>query len=216
VHTQLGKYHIANSYGLFRHMTGVEKGRPELILEYSDNMDGPWKEYHFMYKPGNVSAAPVFVAPHQPRLDWQMWFAALGNYNENPWLISLTYRLLQGEKSVIKLLDSTKSPSTTPKYIRGSLYSYHYTKRSGTTSDWWQRKREGEYMPAFSKDQAQLVDYIKSIGGLDQDVKTQEGGTYITQTLDSIRGLLDGNRPEYIIWGAVVALLVIIFTSKLL
>jgi len=71
-------------------------------------------------------------------------------------------------------------------------------------------------MPAFSKDQAQLVDYIKSIGGLDQDVKTQEGGTYITQTLDSIRGLLDGNRPEYIIWGAVVALLVIIFTSKLL
>ena len=37
-------------------------------------------------------------APHQPRLDWQMWFAALGRYEHNPWLIHLIYRLLVGQK----------------------------------------------------------------------------------------------------------------------
>jgi len=58
-YTDLQRYHIANSYGLFRRMTGVG-GRPEVILEYSDDVNGPWKEYQFLYKPGNTSAAPVF------------------------------------------------------------------------------------------------------------------------------------------------------------
>ena len=56
----MSRYHVANSYGLFRRMTGVD-GRPEVVLEYSDDVKGPWKEYHFMYKPGDVTAAPVFV-----------------------------------------------------------------------------------------------------------------------------------------------------------
>lgn len=65
LHENLGKYHIANSYGLFRRMTGVEKGRPEVVIEYADDLNGPWKEYHFMYKPGNLSAAPGFVGKHK-------------------------------------------------------------------------------------------------------------------------------------------------------
>ena len=74
-------------------MTGVG-GRPEVILEGSDSVHGPWHEYNFLYKPGNTSVAPKFMLPHQPRLDWQMWFAALGQYQHNPWLLSLTFRLL--------------------------------------------------------------------------------------------------------------------------
>jgi len=85
---------LISSYGLFRRMTGVG-GRPEVIIEGSDSMNGPWKEYHFMYKPGNMSESPKFVMPHQPRLDWQMWFAALGSYGHNPWFISLLYRILE-------------------------------------------------------------------------------------------------------------------------
>lgn len=122
------RYHITSSYGLFRRMTGVEKGRPEVVLEYSDDPNGPWKEYHFLYKPGNTSAAPVYVLPYQPRLDWQMWFAALSEYHDNPWILSLTYRLLHGEKSVLRLIDESRAPSRPPKYIRGSLYHYHFTK----------------------------------------------------------------------------------------
>lgn len=42
----------------------------------------------------SVFEAPPFVAPLQPRLDWQMWFAALGSYDREPWLINLVYKLL--------------------------------------------------------------------------------------------------------------------------
>lgn len=128
MYTVSSRYHVTSSYGLFRRMTGVEKGRPEVILEYSDDVNGPWKEYHFMYKPGNTTASPVFVAPYQPRLDWQMWFAALSEYHDNPWMLSLTYRLLQGEKSVLNLIDESRAPSKPPKYIRASLYHYHFSK----------------------------------------------------------------------------------------
>lgn len=51
-----------------------------------------------MYKPGNMSAPPSVVTPHQPRLDWQMWFAALGTHTQAPWFTSLMYRLLQGKR----------------------------------------------------------------------------------------------------------------------
>ena len=74
-------------------MTGVG-GRPEVIIEGSDNAGGPWKEYHFMYKPGNVTEAPPTLFGHQARLDWQLWFAALGSYQQNPWFISLLQRIL--------------------------------------------------------------------------------------------------------------------------
>ena len=76
-----------------RRMTGVG-GRPEVILEGADSVGGPWSQYEFLYKPGNTSSAPQFMLPHQPRLDWQMWFAALGSYQHNPWLLSLVFRLL--------------------------------------------------------------------------------------------------------------------------
>jgi hypothetical protein len=64
----------------------------EVVIEGSDAPDGPWKEFHFLYKPGDLSIAPTFCLPHQPRLDWQMWFAALGTYQHNPWFVSLVYR----------------------------------------------------------------------------------------------------------------------------
>ena len=78
------KLRVGSGYGLFRRMTGVGDGdgrvaRPELVVEgkWGDSGGGEWRAIEFRYKPGNVSEAPKFVAPHQPRLDWQMWFAAL-------------------------------------------------------------------------------------------------------------------------------------------
>ena len=87
---------VTHSYGLFRSMTGVG-GRPEVVLEGAQKESGPWREYHFAYKPGDLADTPSFCLPHQPRLDWQMWFAALGSYQHNPWFLNLAYRLLQSE-----------------------------------------------------------------------------------------------------------------------
>ncbi|TGZ71566.1 hypothetical protein CRM22_002569 [Opisthorchis felineus] len=96
IHSQLRPYHLTNAYGLFRRMTGFG-GRPEVILEGAPSVEGPWTEYHFRFKPGRVNRTPPVVIPHQPRVDWQLWFAALSQPNDHPWFYNLVYRLLQQE-----------------------------------------------------------------------------------------------------------------------
>ena len=137
---------IVNTYGLFAVMTTT---RNEIVLEGS--LDGQnWKEYEFRYKPGDLKRAPRWVAPHQPRLDWQMWFAALGNYPSNPWLVNTVVRLLEGSASVTALLPANPFPDRPPLWIRGIVYEYKFTdfserKRSGA---WWKREPRGQYLPA--------------------------------------------------------------------
>ena len=133
-------------------------GRPEVILEGGDSIHGPWLEYDFLYKPGNVSSAPQWLLPHQPRLDWQMWFAALGSYQHNPWLLSLVYRLLgqswswlslhhvnlprivEGRQEVLDLMSPTSpfANRAPPKFIRGKLYKYHF--ETNKPDNWWRRE----------------------------------------------------------------------------
>ena len=70
----------------------------------------------------------LLSAPHQPRLDWQIWFAALGSYEYNPWFVHLVFRLLQGQQDVLDLLAKNPFPHRAPTYIRARLYKYHYTE----------------------------------------------------------------------------------------
>uniref|UniRef100_A0A094ZYU1 Lipase maturation factor n=1 Tax=Schistosoma haematobium TaxID=6185 RepID=A0A094ZYU1_SCHHA len=144
VYKHLQPYYITNSYGLFRRMTGVG-GRPELILEAASSPAGPWYEYEFNFKPGRIDRTPPVVIPHQPRLDWQMWFAALTNYRNHPWLMNLVYRLLNQQTEVLELLDPSSVPNN-PKYIRAHLYTYHFTD-SFDSKDWWKRTFKSEYLP---------------------------------------------------------------------
>jgi lipase maturation factor 1 len=133
---------IVNSYGLFAVMTTE---RPEIIVEGSN--DGvSWAAYEFRYKVGDVRRAPPIVAPHQPRLDWQMWFAALGNYQSNRWFVNFVIRLLQGEPSIVRLLKFNPFPNAPPKYIRGRVYLYRFTHWG--SRDWWTREDRGIYFPA--------------------------------------------------------------------
>jgi hypothetical protein len=137
-------FRIVNSYGLFAIMT---TSRQEIIVEGSN--DGvTWLAYEFPYKPGNVYRPPPMVAPYQPRLDWQMWFAALGSYQNNRWFVNFMLRLLQGEPSVLHLLSYNPFPKTPPKYVRARTYLYtfsHFGDRA-----WWSREENGEYLPAVS------------------------------------------------------------------
>lgn len=116
----ISPYYITNSYGLFARMTTT---RDEIIVEGS--IDGKeWKTYEFKWKPGNLYVAPCQVAPYQPRLDWQMWFAALGTYHANLWFINFLIRLLEGSKDVLALLRVNPFPDYPPTYIRTRLYRY--------------------------------------------------------------------------------------------
>src|SRR6266487_1990431 len=146
-------FRIANSYGLFRVMT---KDRREIVIEGSaDGID--WEPYEFKWKPGDVTRAPGWCAPHQPRLDWQMWFAALGTPEQNPWFIRLAICLLKGKTDVTRLFAHDPFPNQPPRYIRAILYRYRFTtaKEHRQTGAWWKRGELGEYLPAVSLEQGQ-------------------------------------------------------------
>jgi hypothetical protein len=138
-----------NRYGLFMVMTTE---RPEILIEGSDD-GAAWRPYEFRWKPGGVARRPRFVAPHQPRLDWQMWFAALGSPEENPWLVHFLGRLLEGSPEVEGLLAANPFPDHPPRYVRATLYDYQFTdaaerRRSGA---WWRRRPLGLYGPVFER-----------------------------------------------------------------
>jgi hypothetical protein len=141
-------FYLVNNYGLFAVMTTE---RPELIFEGSD--DGrTWKAYEFPDKPGDLARRPTFVAPHQPRLDWQLWFAALTPSQQNPWVYSLCEHLLRGTPQVMALLRKNPFPDRPPLMLRVVRYNYHFTtpaerRRSG---HWWRRNPRDLYVAPTS------------------------------------------------------------------
>ena len=142
-------FRSVNTYGLFADMT---ESRPEIVVEGSNDRI-TWEAYQFRWKPGNLKKAPKWVAPHQPRLDWQMWFAALrGSYRNTPWFTHFIGALLQGKPEVLQLLSENPFPEAPPRYVRAVLYDYHFTDITTKQSEgtWWSREREGLYCPAVS------------------------------------------------------------------
>ncbi|MCB9767879.1 MAG: lipase maturation factor family protein [Candidatus Omnitrophica bacterium] len=147
-----GPFRTFNTYGLFANMT---TSRPEIIVQGS--RDGiEWKDYEFKYKPGDLSRRPKWNAPHQPRLDWQMWFAALGNVrsSRNQWFLSFLKALLEGRKEVIGLLETNPFEDSPPKYVRALVYDYHFTRWGSGDPNWWERGEASVYCPPVTLDES--------------------------------------------------------------
>lgn len=141
-------FRISSPYGLFATMT---KQRHEIVLEGS--LDGSsWKEYEFKFKPGNVYRMPPVLAPFHARLDWQMWFAALGTLNDSPWLQTFMKRLLENRAEVTELLETNPFPDTPPKFLRAKLYNYEFTSPEEALNNdiWWKRTPIGDYSPILT------------------------------------------------------------------
>jgi hypothetical protein len=139
---------MVNTYGPFAVMT---KKRPEIILEGSD--DGTnWKEYTFRFKAGDVNRPPLWNIPHQPRLDWQMWFGAMESPSQNLWFTNFLQRVLEGSPDVLALLEDNPFPEKPPAYLRAQLYNYRFTtpEEKAETGQWWRRELEGDYYPAVA------------------------------------------------------------------
>jgi hypothetical protein len=146
--------HVSSSYGLFRAMTGVgpdgSVARPELLLQgrnassaASGDADAGWLEMPFHYKPSpaRLDDAPRWVAPHQPRLDWQMWFAALGQPGHAPWAIHLAVHLMRGTRDVWALLPRASfSAEAPPAEVRILLHDMAFTRPGSAAAargEWW-------------------------------------------------------------------------------
>ncbi|XP_064417237.1 lipase maturation factor 2a isoform X1 [Latimeria chalumnae] len=215
------RYQLANSYGLFRRMTGVG-GRPEVVVEGSYDRE-TWTEIEFMYKPGNISATPLFVAPHQPRLDWQMWFAALGHHSHSPWFTSFVYRLLQGKKEVMHLVqtDESKYPFSLqpPTYIRAQLYKYWFTELDKSREmgpHWWRRQHVEEFYPTVSLGDSTLETMLQQYGLKDPSILRRSTDAFLPQTLKAVRDFTWPYTAPSVLWALFFTGLAILALKALL
>jgi len=217
---------IVGAYGLFRRMTGVGdaggKGltvaRPEIVIEGS--MDGEnWVPYNFTFKIGDPSKPPPWVMPHQPRLDWQMWFASLGP-NLDPWFLHLLYKLLVNEPAVLNLLGPNEAfAKQPPKLVRALKYKYAFTRMSDEIGNgsivpehWWTRQLVEEHVRPFDKNDDTLTKFIDSEGWELKDdlqdpsawLKSQNGSD---NKILSLWKTLSLNRQRLILYASVVSCL---------
>ena len=144
----LAPFGIVNSYGPFAVMTKV---RNEIVIEGSADQI-TWQEYQFKYKPGDLEKCPGWVAPHQPRIDWQMWFAALNKPEHERWLFNLMIRLLQNSEPVMAIFKHNPFPDGPPASVRARFYEYTFTsiEEREDTGKCWNRSLVGEYYPPMS------------------------------------------------------------------
>jgi hypothetical protein len=144
----LEPFRIANRYGLFAVMT---RGRYE--IEFQGSNDGEnWVTYRFRYKPQDPAEAPGIYAPYQPRFDWNLWFASLGVWRDNMFVVSTEERLLAGNRDVLALFANNPFPDAPPKQVRAVVSEYWFTSlaEKRATGMWWRRKFLGLYAPTLT------------------------------------------------------------------
>jgi hypothetical protein len=139
-------FHLVNGYGLFARMS---TRRPEIVIEGSDDRRS-WRPYEFRWKPSDPRRRPAFVQPHMPRLDWRMWFAALGTAQRERWFYPFCQRLLEGSPAVLALLATNPFPERPPRYLRATLHDYRFTRWGDGETAWWRRRVIGPYTPTLS------------------------------------------------------------------
>ena len=140
---------IANQYGLFATMT---PHRYE--IEFQGSTDGGnWQAYPFRYKPQNPAVAPGIYAPYQPRFEWNLWFASLGAWRDNPMVPRTEERLLENNRDVLALFAGNPFIGTPPRYVRAVLWQYWFTSwaQKKATGMWWRRQLLGTYAPTLTR-----------------------------------------------------------------
>jgi lipase maturation factor 1 len=148
--SMLEPFRIANQYGLFAVMT---RGRYE--IEFQGSNDGQtWVAYPFRFKPQALNHAPGIYAPYQPRFEWNLWFASLGSWQQNPMVPRTEERLLTNDPDVLALFAGNPFSAGPPRLIRAVLWQYWFTSiaQKRATGDWWTRKFLGVYAPVLEHD----------------------------------------------------------------
>jgi len=137
------QFGLGNVYHVFPNM---QTERMELQIEGSQ--DGKhWQPYVFRYKPGPLNRKPAFIVPHQPRLDWMIWFVPSKNPQVSTWMEPFMLGLWHNQTAITELLEDNPFAHKAPRYLRISAYRYHFTSRSEyqQSGNWWQRQYLGEF-----------------------------------------------------------------------
>jgi hypothetical protein len=148
--TALEPFRIANRYGLFAIMT---RGRYEIEFQGSD--DGQtWLIYPYRFKPQDPAKAPGIYAPYQPRFDWNLWFASLSSWRQEPIIMRTEKSLLRGDTDVLLLFAGNPFPHGPPRQVRAVIWQYWFTtpEEKGARGLWWRRQLLGLYAPTLERE----------------------------------------------------------------
>jgi hypothetical protein len=164
MNTSFDRLSLVNTYGAFG---SVGRERDEIVFEGTD-ADEPgdaadWRAYELPCKPGDPARRPCVVAPFQPRLAWQLWFAAMSSWDRYPWTVHLVSKLLHGDPDTLSLIERNPFPSRPPRWIRATLYRYRFA-RSGPDGRWWERTVVGPWLPPLSADDPRLRRVLDRFG----------------------------------------------------
>jgi hypothetical protein len=168
MNTAFDRFDLVNTYGAFG---TVGRERFNVVFEGTAD-DAPderaqWKPYLYRALPVELDRRPVVIAPYQPRLDWQMWFAAMGTPDEYPWTIHLIWKLLHNDPGALSLFAANPFPEQPPRYVRAVLYRYAFAPPGDPGGRWWTREEKGLWLPPLSADNPRLQDALRSLGWLD-------------------------------------------------
>jgi lipase maturation factor len=173
MNTAFDRLDLVNSYGAFG---TVGRERWNVVFEgTADEARDPaaqWKPYPYRALPVALDRRPVVIAPYQPRLDWQMWFAAMGTPNEYPWTVHLVWKLLHNDPGALSLFAGNPFPDHPPRFVRAVLYRYSFAAPDDTQRRWWTREEQGLWLPPLSADDSQLRAALRDLGW-DDDSATE-------------------------------------------
>jgi len=150
---------IANRYGLFGIMT---RGRYEIEFQGSQD-EQTWLAYSFRFKPQDPAKPPGIYAPYQPRFDWNLWFASLSSWREEPMVWKTERELLAGNQDVLALFGKNPFPDRAPKQVRAIVYQYWFTTlaEKGSTGMWWRREMLGIYAPTLEREDDGTIEVVQ-------------------------------------------------------
>jgi hypothetical protein len=167
MNTSFNSLDLVNTYGAFG-TVGTE--RLNVVFEGTDSsipdLEGGWKPYLYKGLPVLIDRRPPQIAPYQLRLDWQMWFAAMGTPNDYPWTLHLIWKLLHNDPGAVSLFANNPFSDKPPRFIRAVLYRYKFV-RPNDQGLWWEREEIKEWLPPLSADNQRLKDLLENAHWLD-------------------------------------------------
>jgi len=169
MNTSFDALDLVNTYGAFgtvgrqRFNVVFEGTRAQVPDEHAD-----WNAYPYVGLPVALDRMPPQIAPYQPRLDWQMWFAAMSTPARYPWTLHLVWKLLHNDPGAVGLFASGPFTDAPPRYVRAVLYRYAFASPGNADGNWWRRERLGLWLPPLSTEDHRLLGVLERFGWLDR------------------------------------------------
>jgi hypothetical protein len=167
MNTSFDPLDLVNTYGAFG---SVGRERLNVVFEGTEavvpDQHAVWKAYPYKALPVELNRRPPQVAPYQPRLDWQMWFASMSEPQRYPWTLHLVWKLLHNDPGALNLFGGNPFPARPPTYIRAVLYRYEFAKPGNAEGNWWKREELGLWLLPLAANDQRLLTLLRQAGWL--------------------------------------------------